>query len=158
METTPTAPGSPGGWEQLAPGVARRRLPFLDVTVGVVVGDDGVLLIDTGSSVPEGAGLRREVRELTGRDVTHIALTHGHFDHVFGTAAFEGVQVFGEMTLDTYLGRERFSLGRDAVRHGSRRGRVRAGGGGPRAPRSPRGRLLRTRPRRRPAGPAGPPG
>ncbi|MFE0625694.1 MBL fold metallo-hydrolase [Streptomyces sp. NPDC058864] len=119
METTPTAPGSPGGWEQLAPGVARRRLPFLDVTVGVVVGDGGVLLIDTGSSVPEGAGLRREVHELTGRDVTHIALTHGHFDHVFGTAAFEGVQVFGEMTLDTYLDRERFSLGVDAVKHGA---------------------------------------
>ncbi|WP_431949322.1 MBL fold metallo-hydrolase [Actinacidiphila sp. bgisy167] len=118
METTPTAPGSPGGWEHLAPGVARRRLPFLDVTVGVVVGDDGVLLIDTGSSVPEGAGLRQEVRELTGRDVTDIALTHGHFDHVFGTAAFEDVQVFGEMTLGAYLERERSSLAADAVGHG----------------------------------------
>jgi glyoxylase-like metal-dependent hydrolase (beta-lactamase superfamily II) len=51
--------------------------------------------------------------------VTHIALTHGHFDHVFGTAAFEGAQVFGEMTLDTYLARERFSLGLDAVKHGA---------------------------------------
>lgn len=119
METTPTPPGSAGGWEKLARGVARRRLPFLDVTVGVVVGDDRVLLIDTGSSVPEGAGLRREVRELTGRDVTHIALTHGHFDHVFGAAAFEDAQVFGEMTLDAYLDRERSALAADAVGHGA---------------------------------------
>ncbi|MFD3455590.1 MBL fold metallo-hydrolase [Streptomyces sp. NPDC058691] len=118
METTPTAPEPFEGWEQLAPGVARRRMPFLDVTVGVVTGGEGVLLVDTGSSVAEGAGLRRRVRELTGRDVTHIALTHGHFDHVFGTAAFPGAQVYGEMTLDAHLGRELSALRLDAIGHG----------------------------------------
>jgi glyoxylase-like metal-dependent hydrolase (beta-lactamase superfamily II) len=107
------------GWERLAPGVARRRLPFLDVTIGVVTGDDGVLVIDTGSTLAEGARLRKQITALTGRPVTHIALTHGHFDHVFGAAAFPGVQIHGGVTLDTYLDRERPSLPRDAVAYGA---------------------------------------
>jgi glyoxylase-like metal-dependent hydrolase (beta-lactamase superfamily II) len=112
-------------WERLAPGVFRHRLPFLDVTVGVVVGEDGVLVIDTGSTLAEGAELRERIAGpggLTGgRPVTDIVLTHGHFDHVFGTAAFPSgeVQVYGEMTLDTYLERERLTLRGDAVKHGA---------------------------------------
>ncbi|MGW1073886.1 MBL fold metallo-hydrolase [Streptomyces sp. NPDC002537] len=106
-------------WERLAPGVARRRMPGWDATIGVVAGSAGVLLVDTGASVPEGAEVRREVRELTGRDVTHIALTHPHFDHVFGTAVFSGAQVYGAVGLAELLLREREELGRDAVRHGA---------------------------------------
>jgi glyoxylase-like metal-dependent hydrolase (beta-lactamase superfamily II) len=106
------------GWEQLAAGCARRRLPGLDVTVGVVVGTEGLLLVDTGSTLGEGARLRQEVRELTGRPVTHVALTHGHFDHVFGAAAFSGVEVLGDVALGGYLGHHRDGLRADAVRHG----------------------------------------
>lgn len=106
------------GWEHLAPGVARRRLPFLDVTIGLVVGDEGVLLIDTGSTLAEGARLRLQVLELTGRPVTHIALTHAHFDHVFGTAAFDGVRVYGHPELDDLLVRELDALRAAAVGHG----------------------------------------
>lgn len=107
------------GWERLAPGVARCRLPFLDVTVGVVIGTEGILLVDTGSTLREGAMLRDEVRELTGRSVTHVALTHGHFDHVFGTAALGGrPEVYGARALEGYLRRERGALGEDAVRYG----------------------------------------
>ncbi|MEU3460216.1 MBL fold metallo-hydrolase [Streptomyces sp. NPDC006733] len=113
-----TAESGADGWEQLAPGVARRRLPFLDVTIGLVVGDEGVLLIDTGSTVAEGARLRLRVRELTGRPVTHIALTHGHFDHVFGTAAFPGVRVYGHPALDGCLEHGRDALREDAVTYG----------------------------------------
>jgi len=108
----------PGGWEHLAPGVARRRLPFLDVTIGVVVGDEGVLMIDTGSTPREGARLREQVMELTGRQVTHIALTHGHFDHVLGAAAFPHARLYGEASLDGYLEHSRLALREDAVRHG----------------------------------------
>ncbi|MCM2428467.1 MBL fold metallo-hydrolase [Streptomyces sp. RKAG337] len=113
-----TAESGADGWEHLAPGVARRRLPFLDVTIGLVVGDEGVLLIDTGSTLAEGARLRLQVRELTGRPVTHIALTHAHFDHVFGAAAFSGVRVYGHRALDGCLERGRDALREDAVTHG----------------------------------------
>jgi glyoxylase-like metal-dependent hydrolase (beta-lactamase superfamily II) len=107
------------GWEHLAPGVARRRLPYLDVTVGLVVGSSGVLLIDTGSTRREGAELREQVEALTGRDVTHIVLTHGHFDHVFGASAFPGAAVYGGPSLGGYLAGGREALRATAVRLGT---------------------------------------
>ncbi|ATW48469.1 MBL fold metallo-hydrolase [Streptomyces xantholiticus] len=107
------------GWERLALGVGRRRLPGWDATVGVVVGADAVLLYDTGSTLREGAEVRAQVQALLGgRRVTHIALSHPHFDHVLGTAAFAGAEVYGAVGLDTLLRRERDAIRADAVRHG----------------------------------------
>ncbi|MER5709261.1 MULTISPECIES: MBL fold metallo-hydrolase [Streptomyces] len=109
------------GWERLADGVGRRRLPGWDATVGLVVGAKALLLYDTGSTLAEGAELRGQISALTdGRRVTHIALSHPHFDHVFGTAAFAGAEVFGAVGVDELLGRERDreALRADAVRHG----------------------------------------
>ncbi|WEV27904.1 MBL fold metallo-hydrolase [Streptomyces sp. 71268] len=106
-------------WEVLAPDVARRRLPGWDATVGAVAGPEGVLVVDTGATLREGAEIRREVRALFGRPVTHVALTHPHFDHVLGTAAFAGVQVYGAAGLADVLERGREALRADAVRHGA---------------------------------------
>ncbi|MFG2182375.1 MBL fold metallo-hydrolase [Streptomyces abikoensis] len=105
-------------WERLAPGVVRRRLPGWDATVGAIAGADGVLVVDTGSSLRDGVEIRREVQELFGLPVTHIALTHPHFDHVLGTAAFSGVQVYAAVGVEELLAREREELRHDAVRHG----------------------------------------
>ncbi|MCP9959080.1 MBL fold metallo-hydrolase [Streptomyces sudanensis] len=107
------------GWERLAAGVGRRRLPGWDATVGLVVGEGAALLFDAGSTLREGAELRGQVQGLLGgRRVTHIALSHPHFDHVLGAAAFAGAQVFGAVGLDELLVRERDALRADAVRHG----------------------------------------
>ncbi|MFB7515123.1 MBL fold metallo-hydrolase [Streptomyces sp. NPDC056144] len=109
------------GWERLADGVGRRRLPGWDATVGLVLGARGILLYDTGSSLAEGAELRAQVAELTGgRKVTHIALSHPHFDHVLGTAVFAGAEVFGAVGSDELLGsaRGREEMRADAVKQG----------------------------------------
>ncbi|GAB2834292.1 MBL fold metallo-hydrolase [Streptomyces chlorus] len=106
------------GWERPAPGVGRCRLPVWDCTVGLVVGADAVLLVDAGSSLREGARLRAEAQALAGRRVTHLALTHPHFDHVLGAAVFAGAEVFGAVGLDTVLARGREELRADAERHG----------------------------------------
>ncbi|MEV0227705.1 MBL fold metallo-hydrolase [Streptomyces sp. NPDC050704] len=109
------------GWEELAPRVGRCRLPVWDCTAGLVVGEGAALAIDTGSSVREGALLRTRARQLlggTGR-VTHLALTHPHFDHVFGAAAFAGVEVFGAVGLERVLADQRDELRADAVRNGA---------------------------------------
>ncbi|MFJ2826735.1 MBL fold metallo-hydrolase [Streptomyces sp. NPDC087263] len=121
------------GWERVAPRVGRRRLPGWDCTVGLVAGEGAALLIDAGSSLREGAQLRSEARRLLagtqpdaearhvpGGDhrVTHLALTHAHFDHVFGAAAFPGVEVFGAVGLDTVLAHGHEELRADAVRNG----------------------------------------
>ncbi|BAU83158.1 metallo-beta-lactamase [Streptomyces laurentii] len=107
------------GWERLGEGVGRRRLPGWDATVGLVTGRNGVLLYDTGSTLAEGAELRARVTSLTGgRSVTHVALGHPHFDHVFGTAAFPEAEVHGAAGLAELLRREADDLRSDAVRHG----------------------------------------
>lgn len=106
------------GWERIAPGVGRRRLPGWDATVGLVVGEDAVLLYDTGSTLREGAEIRAQAQALCGRRVTHIALSHAHFDHVLGAAAFSGARVYGAVGLRELLLRERESVLASAVRHG----------------------------------------
>ncbi|MFI1352901.1 MBL fold metallo-hydrolase [Streptomyces sp. NPDC020898] len=110
------------GWERLSAGVGRRRLPVWDCTVGLVTGAGGALLIDAGSSLAEGAGLRLEAQALAGRRVDFLALTHPHFDHVFGAAAFAGAHVLaaagtpGNSGEFEAVGRE--ALCADAVRNG----------------------------------------
>ncbi|MFD3546396.1 MBL fold metallo-hydrolase [Streptomyces sp. NPDC058655] len=106
------------GWERLTGRTGRRRLPVWDCTVGLVVGDDAVLLVDPGSSLREGARVRAEAERLTGRRVTHIAFTHGHFDHVLGAAAFSGAEVYAAVGLDSVLDTGREQLRQSAVGHG----------------------------------------
>ncbi|MFD0314937.1 MBL fold metallo-hydrolase [Streptomyces flavalbus] len=108
------------GWERLAPGVGRCRLPGWDCTVGLVVGAGAALMVDAGSSLAEGARSRTRAQALAGHRVTHLALTHPHFDHVLGAAAFAGAQVYGAVGVDAVLGSRsgRAELRADAVRHG----------------------------------------
>ncbi|WP_406449965.1 MBL fold metallo-hydrolase [Streptomyces sp. NBC_00876] len=106
------------GWERLGHKVGRRRLPVWDATVALVAGTDGVLLFDTGSSLREGVEVRAQAQSLLGRRVTHIALSHPHFDHVLGTAAFAGAQVYGARGMAELLRSGADELHSDAVRQG----------------------------------------
>ncbi|MGW1914833.1 MBL fold metallo-hydrolase [Streptomyces sp. NPDC002076] len=106
------------GWERLAAGVGRCRLPGWDCTVGLVLGQGTALMVDAGSGLAEGARLRTQAEELAGGRVTHLALTHPHFDHVFGAAAFAGSEVYGAVGVDVVFAHEREELRLDAVRNG----------------------------------------
>ncbi|MEU6670684.1 MBL fold metallo-hydrolase [Streptomyces sp. NPDC046727] len=106
------------GWERLATGVGRCRLPGWDCTAGLVLGAGTALAVDAGSSLAEGARLRARAEELAGGRVTHLALTHPHFDHVLGTPAFAGTQVYAAVGLDAVLAYEREELRLDAIRNG----------------------------------------
>ncbi|MFG2805609.1 MBL fold metallo-hydrolase [Streptomyces massasporeus] len=108
------------GWERVAAGVGRCRLPVWDCTAGLVAGEGAALLIDAGSSLAEGAKLGAQARALTGHRVTHLALTHPHFDHVFGAAALPDTEVFGAVGVDALMTRvrDREELREDGVRQG----------------------------------------
>ena len=56
----------------------------------VVVGDKGVILVDSGGSVEVGRHIAAAVRQITDKPVTHVVNTHHHGDHHLGNAAFEG--------------------------------------------------------------------
>ncbi len=82
-------------FEELSSGVFRRHYPFLRSNVGVVLGDDGVLLIDTRESEEAAGQLVEELRTLTSKRVRWILNTHWHWDHVFGNACFPNAAVWG---------------------------------------------------------------
>ncbi|MGA6204308.1 MBL fold metallo-hydrolase [Nocardia testacea] len=106
------------GWERLADGVGRCRLPVWDCTVGLIVGEDCALVVDTGSSLAEGARVRDRARRLAGRDITGVVLTHHHFDHVFGAAAFGPAPVFAADGAQALYREAREELYADAVHNG----------------------------------------
>jgi glyoxylase-like metal-dependent hydrolase (beta-lactamase superfamily II) len=106
-------------WERLADGAHRCRLPFLDVTIGLVHGRTGVLLIDTGTTLAEADALKADVLDITGRDVTHIVLTHNHFDHILGSSVFEAADVYCAPEVAATIAERTEHLHADAVRHGA---------------------------------------
>jgi glyoxylase-like metal-dependent hydrolase (beta-lactamase superfamily II) len=75
-------------WTEVAGEVFRRRYQPLDVSVCVVRGDDGLLLVDTRSSHREADEVRADLRGLGDRPVRWVVNTHAHFDHSFGNARF----------------------------------------------------------------------
>ena len=55
---------------------------------GIVVGQDGVIVIDAKVSAGAGKRLLDEIARITAKPVTHVILTHGDGDHVMGLASF----------------------------------------------------------------------
>ncbi|GAB1821559.1 MBL fold metallo-hydrolase [Herbidospora sp. RD11066] len=72
---------------EVADGVWIRRHAELDLTLGLIVGETGCLVVDTGIDEAFGRAWANAIREVTDLPWT-VVLTHAHFDHAFGTAAF----------------------------------------------------------------------
>lgn len=123
-------------WEPLTSSVHRCRLPFCDVTVGLVRGRTAALLVDTGSTLTEAAAIDADVRLLTGLLVSHIALTHKHFDHVLGSSLFTDAQVYCAPEVVDYLSSATDRIREDALRYGADAAEVDAAIAALRPPRS----------------------
>lgn len=55
---------------------------------GVVIGKDGVIVIDAKQTPESGKAVMAEIAKLTPKPVTHIILTHSNLDHVDGLPGF----------------------------------------------------------------------
>lgn len=59
----------------------------------VIIGEQGVILVDTGSTDEIGRHLAKVIAKITPKPVTHIINTHHHGDHVLGNVAFPGAEI-----------------------------------------------------------------
>lgn len=91
-----------GAWAGIGDGVWVRRHTELDLSLGLVIGERRCLVIDTGMDEVHGAEFAGAIRELTGLPWS-IVLTHAHFDHSFGTAAFGECDVWAHPACRTDL-------------------------------------------------------
>lgn len=84
-----------GGWQPVAPGVFRAVAEPEAVNLGLIVGEHSALLVDTGSSPDQGRAVRASASAVTDRPLVGVVVTHWHFDHAFGLAAFADVTTIG---------------------------------------------------------------
>lgn len=83
--------------ENVAEGIYVHHGEHLDIDTGYqgdicnisfVVGNKGVVVIDTGGSLKVGQQLREAIRKVTDKPIVYVINTHVHPDHVYGNAAF----------------------------------------------------------------------
>ena len=77
----------PAGWTEVGAGCFVRRYPAFDVSCGVVVGGEGLLVVDSRMSTAQGSALADDVRALSSVPVRAVLNTHVHFDHTYGNRA-----------------------------------------------------------------------
>jgi len=82
-----------GYWVELADGVLARRYAELDLTVGLIVGGERALVVDTRGDRAQGAELAAAIAAVTTLPLV-VVYTHAHFDHCFGTSRFGGAAVY----------------------------------------------------------------
>lgn len=80
-------------WHEVGAGVFVRRYPFLDQTIGAILGRERALVIDTRATSLQARELIQDLRQLT-RLPWVVANTHVHFDHAFGNAAFRPCEIW----------------------------------------------------------------
>lgn len=84
-------------WIRVTHGVWRMVAEPEHVNIGLVVGDTGALLVDTGSWPEQGREIRERAAEIA--PVTTVVVTHRHHDHFFGLAAFSDLPSIGHASL-----------------------------------------------------------
>ncbi|WP_328998269.1 MBL fold metallo-hydrolase [Kribbella sp. NBC_00709] len=81
-------------WSEIGDRTWVRRYDAWDLNVGLVVGSEGALVIDTRATTEEAEQLRDHIRELTDAPVKWVVNTHAHFDHVVGNSVFTDATVY----------------------------------------------------------------
>ena len=94
MDVTPPPPNvDPSALSEIAKGVfiiGDRRVPLVP-NIGIVLGDDAALVVDTGIGPANGAKVLEIAKDLAGPRPLTLTLTHFHPEHGFGAQTFKGV-------------------------------------------------------------------
>jgi glyoxylase-like metal-dependent hydrolase (beta-lactamase superfamily II) len=92
-------------WTEVGDRVFVRRYAFFDQNIGVVLGSDAALVIDTRSTHAQAREILTDLRRLTALPVTVVVDTHGHFDHAFGNRVFRPATIWGHERCVTFMAR-----------------------------------------------------
>ena len=82
-------------FQELGEGVFRRRYKSLDLNIGVILGEEAVLLVDSRASHRQADELRDELGSLTNLPIGWVVNTHFHWDHTWGNARFPESALWG---------------------------------------------------------------
>src|SRR6204780_472611 len=83
----------PSAIKEIAAGVyviGDRRVPLVP-NIGIILGRDAALIVDTGMGPENGEIVLAAAKRLAGRRPLILTLTHFHPEHGFGAQAFKGV-------------------------------------------------------------------
>ena len=116
----PATPALPFVLKQIGPGVyAAIDGPEgrAGSNAGVVIGDDGVLVVDSFFDPDAAKALLGEIRKLTPKPVRYVVNTHYHIDHVAGDAVFRdaGAIIVAHRNVRGWLRTENIHLFGDAI-------------------------------------------
>src|ERR1700760_1718757 len=72
---------------------------------GFVIGDDGVLVVDTYYASNAAPALLAEIRKRTDKKIRYVVNTHYHIDHVSGNATFkaEGATIVAQRNVADWI-------------------------------------------------------
>ena len=114
-------------FDELAPG-AYGYTAEGDPNSGVVVGPEGVLVVDAQATPAMAADVVARIRTVTDKPVRHVVLTHYHAVRVLGASGYKGAEIIaseaardmiverGQQDMDSEIGRfPRLFRGKDSI-------------------------------------------
>ena len=114
-------------FDELGPGLYGYTAEG-DPNSGVVIGDDGVLVVDAQATPRMAADVIARIRTVTDKPVTHVVLSHYHAVRVLGASGYEGAQIIasdvtrdliverGQQDMDSEIGRfPRLFRGKESI-------------------------------------------
>ena len=115
--SAPPAPRvDPTALKEIASGVfviADRRIPLVP-NIGIILGSDAALVVDTGMGPVNGQKVLDCAKKLAGERPLILTLTHFHPEHGFGAQAFKGA---AKNSLQPFAARRIARQGRRLSRH-----------------------------------------
>ena len=82
----------------------------------VVIGDKGVLITDPANTARAGI-LQAEIAKMTKLPVSHIVLSHEHYDHVGGTEVFPDAEIYAQRCTQSVFQLDELGLVPTKVHH-----------------------------------------
>jgi glyoxylase-like metal-dependent hydrolase (beta-lactamase superfamily II) len=114
-------------FDELGPGLYAYTAEG-DPNSGIVVGPDGVVLVDAQATPAMAQDVIRRIRTVTDRPVTQVVLSHYHAVRVLGASAYEGAEIIasdvtrdliverGQQDMDSEIGRfPRLFRGKESI-------------------------------------------